>query len=63
MQIHDPRDKASFPEQDQDNPDKSNTTDQQQSDSPLTEIKGVTEPEEYKEPKVEEEPEDKRFSD
>ena len=31
--------------------------DQQRSDPPLTEIKGVTDPEEYVEPKVEEVPE------
>ena len=30
--------------------------DQQRSDPPLTEIKGVTDPEEYVEPEVEEEP-------
>ena len=31
-------------------------SDQQRSDPPLTEIKGVTDPEEYVEPKVEKEP-------
>jgi hypothetical protein len=34
--------------------------DQEKSDPPLTEIKGVTEPDEYIEPKVEEEPEKNR---
>ena len=33
--------------------------DQQRSDPPLTEIKGVTDPEEYVEPEVEDEPEKK----
>jgi hypothetical protein len=39
------------------NPQPDKIEDQEKSDPPLTEIKGVTEPDEYIEPKVEEEPE------
>jgi hypothetical protein len=47
------------PHEEQRNDNSSNKTikDPERSDPPLTEIKGVTEPEEYVEPKVEEEPE------
>jgi hypothetical protein len=44
-----------LPRQDE---EKSQTPNQEQSDPPLTEIKGVTDPEEYVEPEVEEEPEE-----
>lgn len=52
MHIINPRDKETLP----DNADKGQT-DQQQSDPPLTEIKGITDPEEYEEPEVEDNPE------
>jgi hypothetical protein len=60
MQTNDPREKTS-PEHGQDEPNSSKTAKQQQSDPPLTEIKGVTDPEEYEEPEVEDESEDKKF--
>lgn len=50
MSQNDPRNKD-LPRQEE---EKSEIPDQQQSDPPLTEIKGVTDPEEYKEPEVEE---------
>jgi hypothetical protein len=56
MHPNDPREKQSFPEEETENTYKEKTDDQQRSDPPLTEIKGVTEPEEYIEPEVEDEP-------
>jgi len=41
--------------QGKENPDEAAKSKKEQSDPPLTEIKGVTEPEEYVEPEVEEE--------
>lgn len=51
--------RASTPDPEKNKPSSGEQTkeDQQRSDPPLTEIKGVTDPEEYVEPKVEEEPE------
>ena len=57
MKSKDNGDKTSLPQQDKQRPETKKESDQQKSDPPLTEIKGVTEPEEYVEPKVEEEPE------
>lgn len=57
MKSKDNGDKTSLPQQDKKRPETKKESDQQKSDPPLTEIKGVTEPEEYVEPKVEEEPE------
>lgn len=51
---------SSLPKKDKNPNEKANEkaeSDQQKSDPPLTEIKGVTDPEEYIEPKVEDEPE------
>ena len=53
----DPRQKPESPDKDGDNSTDKTIKDPERSDPPLTEIKGVTEPEEYVEPKVEEEPE------
>jgi hypothetical protein len=57
MQPTDNRKNPSSPEHGRDDSNSSETAKQQQSDPPLTEIKGVTDPEEYEEPEVEEEPE------
>lgn len=54
---NDPQKESSKPEKDKEKPSEKAKSDQQRSDPPLTEIKGVTDPEEYIEPKVEEEPE------
>lgn len=48
---------SSLPEKEQEKSIEKNKEDQQKSDPPLTEIKGVTDPEEYVEPEVEDEPE------
>jgi hypothetical protein len=48
---------SSLPEKDKEESGEENKNDQQRSDPPLTEIKGVADPEEYVEPEVEEEPE------
>ena len=53
----DPREQPSLPKEDKEKSTDNIKTDQQKSDPPLTEIKGVTDPEEYVEPKVEKEPE------
>ena len=56
---NDPRE-SSLPERDKNVKEKEKEkveSDQQRSDPPLTEIKGVTDPEEYVEPEVEDEPE------
>ena len=50
-------DNKPLPAQDQEKTENEKKSEQQQSDPPLTEIKGVTDPEDYEEPKVEEEPE------
>lgn len=47
---------GSHEEQDNNNSTNKTIEDPERSDPPLTEIKGVTEPDEYVEPKVEEEP-------
>jgi|GEM_PF-4233742 len=57
MQTDDPKEQPSMPKEDKENPKEQKKSEQQKSDPPLTEIKGVTKPEEYVEPKVEEEPE------
>lgn len=57
MHPNDPRDKASLPETDEEKSNETVRNDQERSDPPLTEIKGVTKPEEYIEPEVEDEPE------
>lgn len=46
-----------LPKEDKEKSVEDSKADQQKSDPPLTEIKGVTDPEEYIEPEVEEEPE------
>ena len=52
------RERESFlPDKGKEKSNKKAEEDQQRSDPPLTEIKGVTDPEEYIEPKVEGEPE------
>ena len=51
---------SSLPEKDKEKTNKKAEADQQKSDPPLTEIKGVTDPEEYVEPKVEDKSEDRR---
>ena len=48
---------SSVPQNDRDEQKEKSKEDQQRSDPPLTEIKGVTDPEEYVEPEVEDEPE------
>ena len=48
---------SSLPEKDKEKISEKAEEDQKRSDPPLTEIKGVTDPEEYIEPKVEDEPE------
>lgn len=53
----DPREQPSLPNEDKEKSREDNKTDQQKTDPPLTEIKGVTQPDEYIEPKVEKEPE------
>ena len=53
--IHDPSRKSS-PDNDREETTEEAKKDKQRSDPPLTEIKGVTDPEEYVEPPVEEEP-------
>lgn len=55
----DPKNQSSLPENGHGDEDNRKTSEQQQSDPPLTEIKGVTEPENYEEPEVEDESEDK----
>jgi hypothetical protein len=50
---------SSLPEKDKEKTSEKAEADQKRSDPPLTEIKGVTDPEEYVEPKVEDEPEKK----
>jgi len=54
---NDPKRDSSLPQNDKEEQEKNAKEDQQRSDPPLTEIKGVTEPEEYVEPEVEDEPE------
>jgi len=54
---NDPREQRPLSEQDREKSKEKKESDQQKSDPPLTEIKGVTEPEEYVEPPVEDEPE------
>ena len=53
----DPRQQPASPEKDKNKSSDRTIKDPERSDPPLTEIKGVTDPEEYVEPKVEEEPE------
>lgn len=59
MQPSNDRREPSLPENERNAHEKANEkaeSDQQRSDPPLTEIKGVTDPEEYVEPEVEDEP-------
>jgi hypothetical protein len=59
--MHPSNNSAQKPSHEKDrNPQQDKIEDQEKSDPPLTEIKGVTEPDEYIEPKVEEEPEKNR---
>jgi hypothetical protein len=58
MQSTDPSKKPPLPEQERKNTENNAEADQEKSDPPLTEIKGVTDPEEYIEPPVEDEEED-----
>ena len=53
----DPKQRPASPEEKNDKSTERTIKDPERSDPPLTEIKGVTDPEEYVEPKVEEEPE------
>ena len=53
----DPREQPALLKEDKEDSTENRKTDRQKSDPPLTEIKGVTDPEKYVEPKVEEEPE------
>ncbi|MBC7828292.1 MAG: hypothetical protein H7122_11145 [Chitinophagaceae bacterium] len=53
----DPGEQSSLPEETKEQLKDDRKADQEKSDPPLTEIKGVTAPEEYVEPKVEKEPE------
>lgn len=56
MQPSNDRNRESLPKNDEVQ-EEAKKEDQQRSDPPLTEIKGVTDPEEYVEPEVEDEPE------
>ena len=56
MHPNDPKENLT-PKNEEEKTDSEKKSDQQKSDPPLTEIKGVTQPEEYVEPKVEKEPE------
>lgn len=56
MHPNDPGREPSSPKNDKEKQTDDLKSDQERSDPPLTEIKGVTDPEEYVEPPVEDEP-------